>query len=130
MLASFQKLSFLLLILIVGAAAESVFKLETDGIIKISCSDASANAVCKRNGDVGKLVNLPDSAILIEYGQGIICQCPSNAVADTVTCDGTCTCQKCASNENDCSEPCSASWKPMAFGLVSVVAGLGSLLVL
>jgi len=128
MFASIRKLSFFLLILLVGAVTAVQFPLEKDGIIKISCSDASANAVCKRNGDVGKLVSLPNSDILIEYGQGIICQCPSNGFADTVTCDGTCTCQKCATNESDCADPCPASG--LSLGLISVVAALGSFLLL
>jgi hypothetical protein len=125
MFASYLK-SFSFLLLAVGVAAKSEFILEEDGIIKISCTDASPNGVCKRNGDVGKLVALSTSELLLEYGSGIICQCPSNAPADLITCDGTCSCQKCATDEFDCSEPCSAGIRS-AVGLLSVVTGLASL---
>jgi len=128
MYASIQKLHIFLLVLIVGAVTAVNFPLEADGIIKISCTDSQPNAVCKRNGNVGKLATLPNDDILIEYGQGIMCQCPSNGYADTVSCDGTCTCQKCATNENDCSDPCAAAgW---TLGLVSVFAALGSFFLL
>jgi hypothetical protein len=122
MFASYLK-SFVALLLAVGVAAKSEFILEENGIIKISCTDAVPNGVCERNGDVGKLVALPSSELLIEYGAGIICQCPSNAPADLITCDGTCSCKKCATDENDCSEPCSAGIKSAA-ELLSVVTGL------
>lgn len=122
MFASYLK-SFVALLLVIGIAAHSEFPLEDGGIIKISCSDAVPNAVCKRNGDVGKLVPLSTSELLIEHGAGIICQCGSNDPASLVTCDGTCSCQKCATDETDCSDPCPAATRT-SMGLLSAVVGL------
>eukprot|EP00980_Cylindrotheca_fusiformis_P018718 scaffold6238_cov106-Cylindrotheca_fusiformis.AAC.4 len=129
-LKSLLPVLLLLLLLLAGSggvAAKSQFPLETGGIIKIFCSDASANGVCQRNGDVGQLTALPNNEILIKYGQGIICQCGTNDPATLVTCDGSCTCKKCATDENDCSDPCAAATVGWFLSVVTATVTLAAM---
>jgi hypothetical protein len=110
MIASQIFKALITLFLCVGAASKSVFPLEEDGTILISCSDAVPNAVCTRNGGVGQLTVFPNDDLLVKEGTGVIClTCTNNGNADVVECEGTCTCKKCLTDETDCNEDCSGS---------------------